>query len=202
MDANRKVYLAAKADFENFAENILHQMVEIDPDLTGLTAKDCTFRINRDIRFSANKAPYKTNMALYMSKGGKKTMNAGYYCHIEPGASFLAGGMWMPMAPELKKVRQEIDYNWKEFKNLLGKKSFTTQFGDLDRSDGNVLTRPPKGYEAENPAIEYLKLKSFIASNPLPDDVLSSKNMAKEIVKSFKVLQPFIHFLNRSLDTE
>ncbi len=202
MDANRKVYLDAKADFESFTESILQEMVTIDTDLVGLTAKDCTFRINRDVRFSANKAPYKSNMAMYISKGGKKTTNAGYYCHIEPGGSFIAGGMWMPMAPELKKVRQEIDYNWKDFKSLMGKKTFQKYFGDLDRSEGNVLARPPKGYDAENPAIEYLKLKSFIASNPLSDDILKSKGLNKEILMAFKTIHPFIHFLNRAIDTE
>jgi len=202
MDTNRKMYLDAKADFEVFTESILQIMVTIDTDLVGLTAKNCTFRINRDVRFSANKAPYKTNMALYISKGGKKTTNAGYYCHIEPGGSFLAGGMWMPMAPELKKIRQEIDYNWKEFKVITAKKTFQNQFSDLERSEGSVLSRPPKGYDAENPAIEYLKLKSFIASNPLSDEVLKSKNLNNEVLTAFKTVQPFIHFLNKAIDTE
>lgn len=102
-EANRKVYEAAKADYLQFVASVLKGLVANDETLALLQPKDCTFRINRDVRFSKNKAPYKTNMGAGFSKGGKKMMLAGYYFHLEPGASFIAGGVWMPMAPELKK---------------------------------------------------------------------------------------------------
>jgi Uncharacterized conserved protein len=142
-------------------------------------------------------------MAMYISKGGKKAMNcAGYYVHIEPGQAFMAGGIWMPMAPELKKIRQEIDYSFVDLKRVLQHKSFASTFGDFERGEGVVLSRPPKGYEADNEAIEYLKLKSFIASAPLPDTLLTDKNMVATIVKQFKDLYPLVQFINQALDTD
>jgi uncharacterized protein (TIGR02453 family) len=172
-----------------------------DTSVAHLQAKDCMFRINRDVRFSKNKAPYKTNMAMYVSKNGKKAMDcAGYYLHVEPGASFVAAGIWMPMAPELKKVRQEIDYNFDEFQKLVKQKSFKNLFPDLDRSEGAVLSRPPKGYEADNPAIEYLKLKSFIVTTPLADNVLTGKAMLPTVSAAFKTAFPLVQFINRALE--
>ncbi len=202
MDANRQAYLAAKADFELFAAGLLTGMQAVDPDLAGLQVKDCTFRINRDIRFSANKAPYKTNMAFYLAKGGKKTVNAGYYCHVEPGGCFVAGGMWMPMPPELKKVRQEIDYNFADFKKILTEKGFKKQFGGLQMSSETQLTRPPKGYEADNEAIEFIRLKSFIASMPLEDAVFTGKNAVETVLGTFKLVLPLVKFLNLAIQED
>ncbi|MCU0334228.1 MAG: DUF2461 domain-containing protein [Chitinophagaceae bacterium] len=202
-DANRQKYEAAKADFLQLTQTVLEGVASFDNSVQHLQPKDCVFRINRDVRFSKNKAPYKTNMAMYLSKGGKKALDcAGYYLHIEPGAAFMAGGIWMPMAPELKKIRQEIDYSFADLQQLLKAKSFKQVYGDLERSEQVMLTRPPKGYEADNEAIEYLKLKSFIAQAPLPDALLSSQQLATQIVKQFATLYPLIQFLNRALDHE
>ena len=200
MDANREAYLASKADFEAFAAVLLAGMQALDPDLAGLQVKDCTFRINRDVRFSANKAPYKTNMAFYLAKGGKKTVHAGYYCHVEPGGCFVAGGMWMPMPPELKKVRQEIDYNFADFKKIMAEKGFKKQFGGLQMTSETQLTRPPKGYEADNEAIDYLRLKSFIASTPLDDAIFTGKNAVETVLHKFMLTMPLIKFLNHAVE--
>lgn len=200
-DANRDRYARAKTDFENMVAGMIQKMGSFDASVAHLQAKDCMFRINRDVRFSKNKAPYKTNMSMYVSKHGKKAMDcAGYYLHVEPGASFVAAGIWMPMAPELKKVRQEIDYNFDEFQKLVKQKSFRNLFPDLDRSEGAVLSRPPKGYEADNPAIEYLKLKSFIVTTPLADDVLMGKSMLPTVSAAFKTAFPLVQFINRALE--
>lgn len=198
-ETNRKNYEEAKADFEGFVAKVLEQLSQSDETIAHLKPKECVFRINRDVRFSKDKSPYKTNMAMYISKGGKKTSDAGYYFHCEPGAAFLAGGVWMPMAPELKKIRQEIDYNFDDFQGILSAKKFKQTFGDLDRSEGFALTRPPKGYDDENPAIEYLKLKSFIASTKIAEDDLTSKDLVKKVVEHFKVMKPFVDFLNHGL---
>jgi uncharacterized protein (TIGR02453 family) len=104
------------------------------------------------------------------------------------------------MAPELKKVRQEIDYNFDEFQKLVKQKSFKNLFPDLDRSEGAVLSRPPKGYEADNPAIEYLKLKSFIVTTPLADNVLTGKDMLPTVSAAFKTAFPLVQFINRALE--
>jgi uncharacterized protein (TIGR02453 family) len=98
---------------------------------------------------------------------------AGYYVHIEPGASFVGGGMWMPMPEQLAKVRQEIDYNFEEFQSLLKSPAFKKQYQQLYKGADASLTRVPKGYEADNPAAEYLKLKSFIAMHPVTNEEIA-----------------------------
>ena len=150
------------------------------------------------MRFSKNKEPYKTNFGASFSKGGKKVQCAGYYFHLEPGACFVGGGLWMPMAPDLKKVRQEIDYCFKEFNGILKHSKFKTHYGELDSSE--KLVRAPKDYDVDNPAIEFLKLKSFVVTRPLLDSVLLDKQLVKQIIADFKIIAPLVHFLNRAID--
>jgi uncharacterized protein (TIGR02453 family) len=202
MDANRDAYLDAKADFETFTAALLQAVAKNDPSIAHLQPKDCTFRINRDVRFSKNKDPYKTNMACYITRGGKKSSFAGYYCHVEPGKAFMAGGIWMPEPIVLKKLRQEIDYNFADFQKIVKGKKFVSTFGDLERTEGVMLSRPPKGYEVDNPAIEYLKMKSFIATVPLDDNILTDKGLVKHLAGLFAQLKPFIDFLNMGVESE
>ena len=136
-------------------------------------------------------------MGAYLNKGGKKSNGAGYYFHCEPGNnSFVGGGLWMPEGPVIKMVRQEIDYCYDEFSKIIAKK-FHIQYGDLELKD--TLSREPKGYEKDNPAIKYLKLKSFVAMRPVTDEELTSKDLVKKITAAFDALQPVIHFLNRAI---
>lgn len=199
-EANRAKFEQSKADFEKFTAGVLKGFSAQDESLAHLEAKSCIFRINRDVRFSKDKSPYKTNMGMYAAKGGKKSVYAGYYFHCEPGSSMMGGGLWMPMAPELKKVRQEIDYSFEELKKILQAKAFRSVYGDLDRSPESVLSRPPKGYEADNPAIEYLKFKNIIGTARLSDDDLVSKNLVAKVVRNFAALKPLVDFLNTALD--
>ena len=199
-DANRTKYESAKKNVEDLSVEIIKRLSRTDDSIAHLQPKDCMFRINRDVRFSKDKSPYKTNMGVYFSKGGKKGINAGYYFHLEPGSSFVAGGLWMPMPPELKRVRQEIDYSWDEVSKITGSKKFKSVFGDLDMSNESALSRPPKGYEADNPAISYLKLKSFIATTKIKDADLTSKDLVKKVTVHFESLKPLIDFLNRAIE--
>lgn len=199
-ESNRKIYENAKADYLQFVGEVLKGVSKNDDTLALLQPKDCTFRINRDVRFSKNKAPYKTNMGAGFSKGGKKMMLAGYYFQCEPDASFIAGGIWMPLAPELKKVRQEIDYCHDEFNGIVTSKKFVAEFGELEHGESVILKRPPKGYEEDNPAIGYLKLKSFIASSLITDEDLTSKHLVKKIVDACADLKPLVHFINRGIE--
>jgi uncharacterized protein (TIGR02453 family) len=199
-DANRKTYEEAKKDFEGFVQSVIDQFGKSDDTIKTLKAKDCMFRINRDIRFSKDKSPYKTNFGASINKGGKKSMKAGYYFHLEPGQSFVGGGMYIPMPDELKKLRQEIDYNFNDFKKLISAKSFKSVYNDLDKSDEFLLTRVPKGYAPDNPAAEYLRLKSYIAFVKLKDADLTSKELLKKTLLAFKALQPLIVFLNRAVE--
>lgn len=198
-DDNRKMYEHAKADFIVLIEDILTSLKKKDNTLIDVDAKKSIFRINRDIRFSKNKHPYKTNLGAYLCCGGKKISMAGYYLHIEPTKSFIAGGLWMPMSKELQKVRQEIDYNYDVFKKIVTNKKLIQYFGGLALDKEVVLTRPPKGYQINNPAIEYLKLKSFIVSKRLTDEEITSPTLLKNIINSYEAMMPFIHFLNQSL---
>ena len=198
-EKNRKRYENAKADYLQMLGGVLAGVSKNDTSIAVLEAKSCIFRINRDVRFSKDKSPYKTNMGAGFGKGGKKMIVAGYYLHCEPGGSFIAGGMWMPPAPELKKIRQEIDYCLEEFDGITKAKAFVDNLGSLERSSDMVLSRTPKGYEESNPAIEYLKLKSYIASSPITDAELTSKQLISKIVKACSAVQPLIYFINKAL---
>ena len=196
-DANRDKYLAVKENFEEVVDNILTAMAATDVAYKEVNAKDCIMRIFRDVRFSKDKTPYKTNLAAGISKGGKKFMGAGCYLHIEPGGrSFAGGGMWMPEAPILKAVRQEIDYNFKEFTGITENKQFKKMFGKIE---GEQLKKLPQGYTADNPAIELLKMKSFIVSHNFTDEQLASKGFEKKVAEVFAAMGPFIDFLNRAV---
>ncbi len=200
-DAHRKDYEAARADFASFIQAVIDKHGKSDSSIKNIAAKDCMFRINRDIRFSKNKSPYKTNFGASINKGGRKSMHtAGYYFHLEPGGSFTGGGIYMPMPDELRKVRQEIDYNFADFKKIIAAKKFKSVYGDLDRSAEYLLSRVPKGYEPDNPAAEYLKLKSFIGMIMVKDSDLTSKDLVKKTVAAFEALQPLIVFINKSLE--
>jgi len=212
-DKNRKVYEAAKADFTAFIQKVIDLHGKSDNSIKNLLAKDCLFRINRDIRFAKDKSPYKTNFGASINKGGKKAWDsagfnakgkiawdsAGYYFHLEPGGCFKGGGIYMPPSDALKKVRQEIDYNFADFKKLIVSKKFKSVYGDLDKSKEFILSRVPKGYEADNPAAEYLRLKSYIAMIKISDKDLTSKDLVKKTVAAFEALQPLIGFINAAI---
>ena len=199
-DANRHKYLDAKADFEAFTTEIINRLGRIDESIAHLEARPSTFRQHRDVRFSKDKSPFKVHMGMYLSKGGRKSFHAGYYFHLEPGNSLAGGGLWVPMAPELKKVRQEIDYNWDEFKGILQNKKFRSVYGELESGTDVKLTRPPKGYETDNPAIEYLKLKSLLATRKIPDAEVTAKDLAKKVADYFGALAPLVVFFNRAME--
>lgn len=199
-EKNRTVYEGAKADFAKFVQAVIDQHGKKDTSIKNLTAKDCMFRINRDVRFSKDKSPYKSNFGASINKGGRKGENtAGYYFQVQPNRNFAGGGIWMPEPNELKRVRQEIDYNFTEFKKIIGSKKFKSVYGNLDRSAEFLLVRVPKGYEADNPAADYLKLKSFVAISFFTDVDLTSKDLVKKTVAAFEALQPLIEFINHSL---
>lgn len=196
-DAHRTVYDNAKADFLTLTTGMINAIARFDKPIGLLEARNCTFRINRDVRFSKNKAPYKNNMAAYFNKDGKKGIGAGYYLHIEPGHSFAAGGIWMPEPAVLAGIRQEIDYNYSEWQKIVSNKTFTRTF--TEGLTGEALTRPPKGYDENNPAIPFIKMKSFIVSKPVTDVEIQEKDFVKNVAKVFAEMKPLVDFLNMSL---
>ena len=199
-DAHRDAYEAARDDFAHFIQAVLDKHSNNDPDLKGLTAKQCMFRINRDIRFSKDKSPYKAHFGASIKRGGKKSLYAGYYFHLEPGKSFAGGGLWHPEVGQLKNVRQEIDYNWNEFSNILKQKTFRSTFHDLYMGADEQLSTMPKGYGKDNPAASYLRLKSFIAETRFDDAELSTSSLHKGTIQAFKAIKPFLDFLNRTVE--
>jgi uncharacterized protein (TIGR02453 family) len=199
-DAHRAQYEAAKIDFSNFIQFVIEAVQKWDTTITGLTSKDCLFRINRDVRFSKDKTPYKAHFGASIKRGSKKSPFAGYYFHLEPGGkSFIGGGMWMPEAPALKNMRQEIDYNWEQFKSIITTKDFKKVYTDLYKGNDQRLSSMPKGYEKDNPAIDYLKLKSFFGETRVADEELTKATLHKKTVSAFQTLYPFICFINRTV---
>lgn len=199
-DAHRKDYEAARIDFANFIQLVIDDLQRTDTTITGLTAKDCLFRINRDIRFSNDKTPYKTNFGASIKRGGKKSPYAGYYFHFSPGESFAGGGIWMPDNSTLKKLRQEIDYNEEDFTLIIENKSFKKIYGDLYQGAEVSLSTVPKGYEKSNPAIRYIKLKSLIAEKHIHDEQLVKGSLHRQTVEAFVALKPLIDFINAAVE--
>lgn len=198
-DKNKPEFDEIRIQFAEFIDELLVAMKKVDLQIgTDLKAKDCVFRIYRDVRFGKDKTPYKIHIAAAFGREGRRGKYAGYYIHIEPGGkNFMGGGVWMPEAPELKKVRQEIDYNLKDFKKITEAKSFKKTFGELD---GEKMKTIPKDYDANNPAIEILKHKSFLYGCELDDKTVLSSSFLKKSVSVFTELSPFIQFLNRAMD--
>ena len=194
---NKKRYEKAKKEFEDILNRIIPEIYKFDPSIGLIAAKDCVFRIYRDIRFSTDKTPYKTHFGGYIAKGGRKSLHAGYYVHVDAEQSFLAGGMHMPPGDVLKKIRMEIMYNVDEFKSIITNKKFRDVFGTLD---GEKLTRPPKDFPADFPEIDLLKYKSYIVVNQMDIDKFTAKDFEKYAVNVFRTLHPFNKFLSRAMD--
>lgn len=190
-------YELAKTEFTSLVEEIISICSMFDPMLSGITAKDCMFRINKDIRFSKDKSPYKLHFSASINPEGKKSMIPGYYIHIEPGKSFLACGTYMPEANFLSAIRQEIDYHADEFKLIINQKKFKTFFGSL--SDEDKLKTAPKGYDKKHPEIDLLQHKHYIVIHELKDIELSKEKLSKEISKVFKEALPLNMFLRRCI---
>ncbi len=197
-DQNRQAYETAKGDFLEFTTELIRQIEGFDPEIAGIDPKKTIFRINRDIRFSKDKSPYKSNMGASINKGGKKIMTAGYYLHIEPGnKSFAAAGTYQPEPALLNAIRQEIDYNYTGFKKILQSAAFKKYFNGLDEIE--KLKSAPKGYLPENPAVEYLKHKHFVVSKIYTDKEITAPGFMKELISCFKASNPLIQFLNNAI---
>ncbi|MBI3512315.1 MAG: DUF2461 domain-containing protein [Bacteroidetes bacterium] len=198
-EKNKSLYLAAKDDVEKNIDRIIEGIRKADRRIDAdLIAKKCMFRIYRDVRFSKDKRPYKNNLGAIINPGGKKMSAPGYYVHIEPGKAFIAGGLWMPESPELSKIRQEIDYNQDEFRKIVSSKKFKSTFGKLDEED--KLSTTPKGYAKDHPAIEFLKLKSFVVVGELKSKEVTGKDFVKKAVSIMKEMIPLNNFLQRAID--
>ncbi|MGK4569176.1 DUF2461 domain-containing protein [Flavobacterium sp. 3HN19-14] len=200
--ANKKRYETYKADYHKLVADFLDAMKPLDPSLEMLEVKNCTFRINRDIRFSKDKSPYKDHMGLWFSSGAKGANRAGYYIHISPTESFIAGGFYQPDNDELKKVRKEIVFFYDDLEAIVNDKNFKSIYKKLERNENNSLKTMPKGYEKDHPAIEFLKLKSFTASHKFDVSEVTQQDFVSKTTKKLIVLKPLVDFVNRALTSE
>ena len=197
-EKNKDQYLEAKEQFEEFVTALLGNMTKFDSRLVGLNPKKLTFRIYRDVRFSKDKRPYKTNMGATFSPGGKLMNKPGYYLHIEPeNKSFVAGGLYMPAPEDVASVRQEIDYNGKKLEAIFKKPEFKKYYKGFDVFD--QLKKAPKGYAPDHPYIEWLKMKSFIVTHNFKDSDVLGRNFLKETAAAFKTMKSFNDFLDEAI---
>ncbi|HLN19473.1 MAG TPA: DUF2461 domain-containing protein [Bacteroidales bacterium] len=196
--SNKPVYLKAKSNFEAFVEKILGNIINIEPVMKGLEVSSCVYRINRDIRFTNDKSPYKTHLGAFMVRGGRQNGDryAGYYFHVEPGNnSMIAGGAYMPPSDWLSAIRENIDENGDKLLKIINSKEFSATFGSLD---GEKLKTAPKGYPKDHRYIELLKMKSYLVVRMISDKELLSDECLHIVNDSVRLIKPFNDFLNNS----
>ena len=196
-DAHKPQYLAIKESMEQLVNQVIKAISEFDSSVSDQQAKKCVYRIYRDVRFSKNKSPYKNNMGAFIVPGGKKSGKAGYYIHLEPEASFFAGGMYLPESKILKSVREEVMYEIDEFNEIINDPNFKKTFGHIY---GDKLKRPPKGFPADFKDIELLKFKSFALVHHISDEYVNHEEFVNKAKEVFRKMEPFNRFLNRSFE--
>lgn len=198
-EANRNEYKQIRESLIQTTQNIIAALSQVDNTIKHIEAKDCLFRINRDVRFSNDKSPYKTNLGISIAMGGKKFEGAGYYIHIEPEKSFIGGGVYMPQAELLKQIRQEIVYNWPQFNEIITHPNFIKTYQQISQNAEYTLQKTPKGFSDFSEEIApYIKLKSWIATTACSNNIMLSEQFVQHAVNTLSSLTPLIHFLNQS----
>lgn len=178
-----------------FLSGLFPALQKLDPEISPADLKGSVFRINRDVRFSDDKSPYKTSVAGVVVAGGKKRMDsrAGFYFHIEPGASVIAGGAWLPPSDWISDIRARIDAEPDKFRKIISSASFRKYFGEME---GEKLTGNPRGYSSDNKAIDLLRYKSFLAIHRPSDEVVLGESFAEHaeaVVKEISILNNFLN---------
>jgi len=193
---NKKSYENANLAMKEIVSKLISGISKFDLTVGSLDASDCLFRIYRDVRFSKNKDPYKTNMGGFIVDGGRNSGRAGYYFHLEPDNCFLGGGIYMPEAKHLKMIREEIIIAGEELITIENSMEFKKYFKKIE---GDKLVRPPKAYDSESRYVEYLKMKSFTVLYPLDNEFLLKDNYIEQILLVFKAMHSLNQFINRAL---
>lgn len=195
--ANKADYDNAQSDVKNFVEQLIVKLSAFDMHINmDIKAAKCMFRIYRDVRFGKDKSPYKSWLAAGISVDGRKLDGPEYYIHVEPGNSFVAVGYWQPKKAHLAAIRQEIDYEYANFEETLTSGGW--DINDLSQED--KLKRPPAGYSLDNPAIEILKLKSFIIFKPILDRDMIRAFALEHITEMFQRTLAFKDFLHQAIE--
>ena len=194
---NKPRYNEALEALKDAVDTLILQLGAFDDDVKYLHAKDCIYRIYRDIRFSPDKSPYKRHMAAYIARDGRKSICPGYYFHMQPnGESLIAGGLYCEDSKMVKAARRAISDNAEEFLEIVGESSFKDTFVFA----GDRLKRMPLGFEQDSSVAEYLKYKDFTVMHKLSDDFFDNEGWEGQIVEWCKVLKPYNDFMNAALD--
>ena len=197
--ANRERYDAARAEVVGLVDAVLAGLAHFEPNMLELDPEDCLFRIQRDTRFSTDKTPYKSHIGAFITDRGRRTARAGYYVHVEPGASLVAGGLYMPPGPELKAVRRALlEGGAAELRRIVGRPAFRKAFGAA--LPGARLKTVPRDVPRDHPDADLLRYTSFEVWHDLPDRAVLSPSFAKEAVRYFRLMKDLVHWINRALD--
>jgi uncharacterized protein (TIGR02453 family) len=183
---NKEKFIAANENFIRFVQQLIDEVAKFDKSVTGLDAKDSVFRIYRDVRFSKDKSPYKTHFAATLMGKEKSCGIAGYYFHLEPSNSFLAGGVHMTEPQNLKAIREEISDNGKTFLKVINDKYFKDNF----KIEGEKLAKVPQGFAKDDPMSDYLKYKELMIHHSVNDKQILSGDFASYCSKIFKAMIP------------
>jgi uncharacterized protein (TIGR02453 family) len=195
-EAHRSEYENAMARFEDFVAALIIE-ISVFQDLGGVSPKDCIFRIYRDVRFSKDKSPYKTHLAASIGPGGRKSMGYPYYLHVATGNhSMLAGGCHVASTEQLSRWRAAVDKDPLTVKKLIGRKDFVAAFGGIT---GEKLAKAPRGYPADHPELELLRLKQITVMHTVTDKELLSPSVVPASLAIFKIMKPFLDYLGSIL---
>ncbi len=190
-------YINAHDNIIAFADALLIEMSKHD-DIETASGKKSVFRIYKDVRFSKDKTPYNTHWSGTFKRATKK-LRGGYYFRIEPGNSFLAGGFWGPEPNDMKRIRQDIDTNYKAWRKLLAGKMLAETFGKMI---GDQIGSAPRGYAKDHPAIDLLRYKQFLLKYQFTDEEVSSPDFFYNANNVFKKMHPFFDFMSEILTTD
>ena len=196
---HKQEYQSAQAKFNAIAEQIIAGVQQFDPDMQGLTLKDCTYRFYRDTRFSSDKRPYKTHFGVFVCKGGKKSMLSGYYFQVQPRESedyfsgnMLCTGMYMPFPETLKSIREEILFDGVPLSEAIKKaEGFTL---DTFRN----MKRVPNGYPKDFAFAEFFKQRDWLLVKEIDDKHLYSPDLVDWVLEEFKKTKDFCQWLNKA----
>lgn len=196
--AHKDQYLEVKQSVEQLTQELISGICEWEPQAASLRPADCLYRIYRDTRFSADKTPYKTHIGIYINPpGGKKSPRCGYYLHIEPGNSLVAGGCWCPPAPILKALRKDIFDNVEEYLEIINAPDFTQFYSTVG---DNLLKTAPKGFLKDWQYIDLLKPRDYTAYTPLADSQMESEKLLPLVLQRMKAIKPLNDFFNYTID--
>lgn len=190
--AHRAEFEVARAHFEDFVAALLHEPSRTEP-LADLSPRDCIFRLNRDLRFTKDKTPYKPYLSAHIAPGGRKSRRMGYYVHLEPGNSMLAGGLHEPDPGQLTSWRVAIDRDPRPLKKIAAAAAFRRTFGEVH---GERLKTVPRGYPRDHPEADLLRLKSITAIRQVTDAQVLSSEFLRQTLDTFKAMKPFLRYLD------